>query len=434
MARKILYPQGGLAPLPPPTTLGWNDNNIAITASRALIAAVVLFDAFNTWPPFQVPASPSNTDVNWQILNPEPFAKPFPVGAQQYVAHANFQIPTAKTPQGWNGFQFDYAFKPPFPAADQQFLVAFEPEGTITTSLPDGWRTYAWDYQFAKPYPACAQPFPAFFQPRGTINSTTPQGWNGYQFDYAFAKPFAPHEQVFLALGPERVPRPSDVEGWFGIQFEYRFAKAIPAALQQHSNFQAAGTIRTSQPDGWRGAQYDIRFAPQFPAQDQQFLIYDPQFISNSVAFYLYPEPPFQFAKPFAAALQQFAYFQPQGDVPPFLPPGAGKYPKLPSYIPQPAWDKKPNKTFRPVWDKPRGGELEQHPQPVADLPAAPIPLPPADVFAQPAPANGLNLPGFGHLAQMPPDYDQHMRKVQQDAQDLADAVTVLKALGIMPS
>lgn len=111
--------------------------------------------------------------------------------------------------------------------------------------------------------------------------------------------------------------------------------------------------------------------------------------------------------------------------------PGAGKRKNFPSYIPQPAYEAKPNKPFRPVWDKPKQGEIEALPAP---LPAGPPPLPPASLFGQvaapPSPVNTAALPTFGHL--VPPDplaYAKHMQQVQ----DESDIEAVLRALGLIP-
>lgn len=430
MARRVLYPSGGIPPLAPPSNLGWQDNNTAVVASRALAGAVVLFGAFSGWMPFPPPASPDNGTPNWQTISPEVITKPFSPAKQQYVAHNNFSVPSAPTPHGWEGQQYDYRYAKPFPASAQQFFFSFQPFGIVTSSSPNGWNGYQLDYLFAKPFPVASQQFPESFQPRGTITSTTPQGWQGQQLDYQFVRPFPPKEQVFLALGPEHVPIPSDVEGWFGTQLEYRFAKPLHASEQQYSNFQPAGFVKTTFLDGWRGTQYEYRFRKPISAALHQFLTLDPEIISNSLDFQHYPQPPVLFAKPFPVALQVFSVWDLVGDVPLFFPPGAGKRKDFPSYIPQPPYEAKPNKPYRPVWDKPREGKVEQHPTPT---PPGPPPLPPASLFGAAAPptppANSLALPDFKHLVPPNPQaFDHHMR----DVQDMSDVFNLLRAMGII--
>lgn len=114
--------------------------------------------------------------------------------------------------------------------------------------------------------------------------------------------------------------------------------------------------------------------------------------------------------------------------------PGSGKRKNFPSYIPQPAYDEKPAKTFRPVWDKPRQGEVEVI-EPAQ--PAGPPPLPPAELFGLPGVAatqdaapGSLNLPDFSQFgAPHQHAYGQHM----QDVQDLNDATALLRQLGVIP-
>lgn len=123
-----------------------------------------------------------------------------------------------------------------------------------------------------------------------------------------------------------------------------------------------------------------------------------------------------------------------EGIIPP--PPGAGKKPSVTGIYPEPAWDKKPNKpaSFRPIWDV--GAKVEQ-PKPVVIEPG-PVPLPPLSIYGaapQQAPAapvnaaNPLNLPTHNHL--VPPD-PVGLGHRMQEAQDLSDAIAVLRALGLI--
>lgn len=96
--------------------------------------------------------------------------------------------------------------------------------------------------------------------------------------------------------------------------------------------------------------------------------------------------------------------------------------------LPDPALPKR--KPFKPVWD--RSGEVEA----LARQPAAPVgppPLPPQSIFGQPPAqmtigSSPFGLPTFDHLVPHDPGLGQRM----QEAQDLSDAISVLKALGII--
>lgn len=111
------------------------------------------------------------------------------------------------------------------------------------------------------------------------------------------------------------------------------------------------------------------------------------------------------------------------------LQPGSGAAHQRFDYLPGPAYDKNPNKPFRPIWD--RGGKVEK-PEPVEAAPR-PVPLPPASIFAQPAPADmhvsgmpPFGLPDFNNL--VPPDSAATGQRLRE-AQDLGDALAVLASL-----
>lgn len=329
----------------------------------------------------------------------------------------------AVTDYTYEGPQLDYAFKRPFAAGEQQWssslppipppatcgwqgiatavlasaamlvsFSSFQPQGFVRSTLPDGWRSAQWDYRFAKPFPASEQQFYAGVAQR-VPTARDVQGFFGQQFDYLFFKPqFPVFEQQYYAGIPRRIPLTVDVQGWFGLQFEHRFAKPFPITEQLFTS--APEPEPFPPPNGWYGFEYSYRFG-----------------------------------KPFPVASQQWTGYQPQGEVPEFKPPGAGRRKDFPPWIPQPAYEAKPNKPFRPVWDKPRQGEIEQHPEPQPAAPAGPAPPPPASLFAAAPPSPALALPDFKELAPpVPPAFDKHMR----DLQDLSDAIAVLKRLGLI--
>lgn len=116
--------------------------------------------------------------------------------------------------------------------------------------------------------------------------------------------------------------------------------------------------------------------------------------------------------------------------------PGSGKRYQSPTdYLPEPDYEAKPSKPFRPIWDKPKAGEIEE----VAPEPAGPPPLPPAELFGMPGHAGAakmlappaLTLPNFAQYAPHDPvGLDQQMR----DVMDRNDAIAVLKRLGLIPA
>lgn len=113
----------------------------------------------------------------------------------------------------------------------------------------------------------------------------------------------------------------------------------------------------------------------------------------------------------------------------PIPPPGSGKRKGFPSYTPQPDYDApRTAKKFRPVWDKPRPAD----PAPAV---VGPPPLPPASLFAAaqpaaPAPLDVRALPMPGR--ELVPGDPLGLSRRMAEAQDLNDALAVLKKLGLM--
>lgn len=114
------------------------------------------------------------------------------------------------------------------------------------------------------------------------------------------------------------------------------------------------------------------------------------------------------------------------------LLPGSGKRRNFPRYIAQPPYEAKPNKPFRPVWDKPPDGAIEAHPIPAP----GPAPLPPAALFGRPGQAGDastnapdLALPDFNDFTMHDP---MGLGRRLRDLQDQGDAMAVLQALGLL--
>ena len=281
----------------------------------------------------------------------------------------------------------------PFAASEQQFqaLPLNQPPRPVDAQFqrkqdPD---------VFKRPLSAALQQFNSF-EPAGFIKTTFPDGFRGVQWDIAFKRPFPISEQPYAPLDPPfEVPTAITPHGWEGVQYEIRFAKPFPVVLQKFiSEGQTHQIPSPVTPYGFWNVQYDIQFAKPFPVSEQQFSVWDLV-----------------------------------GDVPPNLPPGSGKRYKPPfNYLPQPAEDAKPNKPFRPVWDKPRQGSVEQP----APKPSGPPPRPPASLFGTPGHAGdakvnappALNLPTFDQYGLADPSgFSDRMR----ESQEKSDAIAVLK-------
>ena len=229
-------------------------------------------------------------------------------------------------------------------------------------------------------------------------NSTTPQGWWGTQLEYRhFTPPLAVAEQQFSSFQPEGKILIITPEGWQGIQLEYRhFTPPFPVAAQMFYAYDAElGNVPTAKtPHGWEGIQLETRFATPFPVTQQQWAAWEAQ------------------------------------DVPLFFPPGAGKrYAPPTNYLPEPAYDERPRKPIRPIWD--RGGKVEKAAENPAENPAGPPPLPPLSVLGLPpaAPMSTANLPRFDQY--VPHDVLETARRLEQ-AREHADAIAALKALGLI--
>lgn len=115
-------------------------------------------------------------------------------------------------------------------------------------------------------------------------------------------------------------------------------------------------------------------------------------------------------------------------------PPGAGKHPAFPAYVPQPPYDAKPSKPFRPIWDRRRAAEAAT--KIIIETEAAGVPaLPPAELFAGLSTAAPLApaLPKFDHLVPGDPlGLAARMRTAQQNTTDMQDALDVLEALKLL--
>lgn len=303
-------------------------------------------------------------------------------------------IPTAATPHGWEGQQLvDYSFTKPFPVSAQQY-DAMPWQGLLATAkTPHGWEGWQLDYKFVQPFPVTDQLVNAF-EPSGFIGSKTPEGWQGQQYELKFAPPFPVVEQQYTAHFLRLIPKP---EGWRSAQFDYRYSVPFPVASQQYADTERylfVAFVFDPRIDP-RGQQYEYRFAKSFPVEQQQY------------------EAPRDFAP-----------------IPIFLPPGSGKRYKPPTdYLPEPAWDEKPNKApVRPIWDRPQKPTPEAEPAP----PPAPPPLPPLSAFAERGPPRimrKLNLPSFNEL--IPPNAAQ-LNQRMPEVMDESDAIAALRALGII--
>lgn len=286
-------------------------------------------------------------------------------------------------------------FAKPFLAAEQQFLTLPPQQVPLPEATWHGWQSHQLEYKFAKPVPAAVQQYTAF-QPRGQINSISPQGFYPQQPDI-FAKPFAVKEQQYTAWF--KFPPSAQPNGWDTYQFNYAFKRQISITEQPYTTSPEPEQFLPGK--GWHGWQLDAKFVKPFPVEQQQYV-----------------------------AVNDW------GIIPPNLPPGGGKrYKKPTDYLPEPPYDVKPNKPFQPIWDKRRSDEAAAAAaeKAKASAPQAPqpVPLPPASIFGQPgnAPRPALNLPDFNNFAPQDP---LGLAKRMNDAQDMSDAIALLKSLGLI--
>ena len=477
---------GTVTPVQPPApNPGWQEPNptpfIPIPFPAVAVNSI-------TVTPLATTAGVSNVQVFGEPLNPEPFTPQFSAGQQQWTGFQPLGAITISAPEGWRGAQLEYRFGTPFPIADQPFTTAPNPQ-----FFPPGrgWNGWQLECRFAAPFPVQDQQYVAH-QNFSVPTAVTPQGWNGYQFDYLFAAPFPVSDQAFpsyyqieepqvgyapiavsdtIVIERRRVnnfavrgvpPPVPPGRGWNGQQFDYAFAAKFPVWEQRYDIHLEVLIPTKPTPQGWNGQQLERlfnRFVQPFPAQDQQFSYYQSEvpafnsapnqtndtvavehrtvnnFTVRGIPFILQPAPqgwgsPLEaaFIKPVNVAVLPFHNFGPHNNPPLNQPPGSGKYPKRPSYIPQPPYEATKAKPFRPIWDKRTDAAVEKPAEPAA-TPAGPPPLPPASLFG----AQGIDtsaLPTFDHL--MPHDPADLARRMRE-AQDLSDAETVLRALGLLP-
>lgn len=421
MSRVVLYQDTALAPMPPITApRGWFPAHEPTPPQPASIKLVAqLAQGANV---LATTAGTSNSRTYQQPINPEVFATPFPAAQQQFLAVALRLLPSASTPQGFWGLQLEYAFAKPFPAAAQQFL--FEPQTTIrTAATPQGWHPLEFDYKFAVPFLAAAQQFSghvpeppptgialaqsheivvieqrtlyeqSFFPPKPIPQPAN--GWQAVRFDCAFTPRFPVTEQLWFGFDLKQLPTTTRPEGWRGNQFEYAFTKPFPAHLQ-HDHTIIYGVVKNAEPEGWRNYQFDIAFAVPFPA-----------------------------------ALQQFDATNRFDQIPPYLPPGAGRrYLPPTDYLPEPAYDVEQRKPIRPIWD--RGGKVDPEKKPEPAPPSGPPPLPPMSVFGQSAPMSVMSLDGLPTFQEYVPRDAMATARQLQHALDESDAIAALRALGLL--
>ncbi|MGP0093121.1 MAG: hypothetical protein ACLPKB_24750 [Xanthobacteraceae bacterium] len=214
--RTVFYQSLALVALGAPQPYGGTALNPEVFA-RPFPATEQQFAAFQ--PAGTISNAPNTTTSGWQPLNAEVFAKPFPVAEQQALALAPEQVPTAITPHGFEGWQYDYHFTKPFPVAEQQFL-ALDPERVPRALDAQGFYPQPPDL-FGRRFPVAEQQFLTYG--RGIIpTAPTAHGWEGAQLECRFAKPFPVVAQQFWLASPERIlasitfeffPHPPDLFG-----------------------------------------------------------------------------------------------------------------------------------------------------------------------------------------------------------------------------
>lgn len=126
------------------------------------------------------------------------FAKPYPIGDQPFTASPAPQVPRPPG-NGWWGFQWEVRYAAPFAASQQQYS-AFQPRGAIVSTTPQGWNGWQFDYKFAKANsPALPQEWFPLVKLLITPNTTA---WRQQSLSpEVFGKSFPAALQQFDALG-----------------------------------------------------------------------------------------------------------------------------------------------------------------------------------------------------------------------------------------
>jgi hypothetical protein len=389
--------------------------------------------------------APGNTTTWGEYpLNPDVFIKPLAPELQQFSAFVPYQVPTAKTPHGWEGQQLDYKFAAPISPAQQQYT------GHIPEPFPppNGWFDIEYSYSFAKPVRVEEQQFNAF-QPRGVIRSIFPDGFSGQQWDRPLSSPLPipkmrVEEQQYTSFQPLGTIVIKVQGVWQGYLYDYSFAKKFPVEEQQFQAMPPQIVFDARIAHGWQGNQFDYSFAKPYPITEQPYTTapepepFPPGHGWNGWQF------DYKFAVPFPVASQQYESVRHLGPIPPYLPPGAGKRYKPPTdYLPLPPLGEKPNAPFQPIWDRRKAeaaaaieaARLAALAPPVQ--PIGPPPLPPLSVFqgvpAQPVPMQPGQAPfGLPTFQQFVPPDPMGLAHRMRETQDISDATAVLRALGLL--
>jgi hypothetical protein len=361
-------------------------------------------------------------------VNPEIFARPFPVVAQQFEAHLEYAVPFGFGPFIGDQHKFDFIIKLPTAASLLPFDAPFWQGNVPTPLVKIAWPT-EWSYKFARPFPIYEQQWITHLD--WEVPVADKPGWRKDGLDYAFKLPFPVVEQQFLTH-LETPDRTADRPGWRKDGLDYAFTKPFPVSEQKFDGyFQPIGTIISIFAQGYHNDDTDNpkQFAKPFQAYLQQYEIaqyYEVPTTPTPQGFWGY-QFDYAFLPQFPVAYQVFSVVQLLGEVPPFLPPGSGRRYKPPTdYLPEPPWDEKANKPFKPVWD--RGGKIEQ-PRPAKP---APPPLPPLEIFGKAAPLQVMSTNGLPTFREYVPDDSLALAQRMQDALDESDAVAALRALGLL--
>ena len=114
----------------------------------------------------------------------------------------------------------------------------------------------------------------------------------------------------------------------------------------------------------------------------------------------------------------------------PVAPGGGGRRPDVQPFLPQPPWEEKARKPFKPVWDR-AAPKKPPPPLPEPYSPKNPAPPPPRFIFR--AAAEKMAMPkGLPSFDDMVPTDVKGMGQRMADTEDMNDALAVLKALGMI--
>ncbi len=268
-----------------PFPTGWN-GDFGYAFKRPLSPALQQFIAT------RLDAAPPRASTLWGYSATDVVLLPFEACYQEFASVPFNTPPSPPIDQGWWG-DFGWKFAKPFPVGDQQFQPDFSQGPVPTPETPQGWPGDI-GVAHVKPLSAAQQQFSSTRIDPQPPPATPPGGFNVTP-TYAFTKPLSAAQQQFSVVPRVNPPTAATPQGW-QTNFDVKFAKRTPAALNPFLGFFVGGNVPSKvYPNGWAGYQ-PFLFARPFSAALQQYTAFQPwglvPFVASTaigVDPYIYP-------------------------------------------------------------------------------------------------------------------------------------------------